>query len=199
MKKLFKWLLLLVITLVLCTTVVLYNPQLVKGPLEGYLSNLAGYSVALDGELEVGIGSQIEVSAKHVAVSGPDWATHKKLLTIGHLNLVLSTASIFEDTVLIERLLVDDLTLNLETNAEGTGNWLTADKPSSTGDKEGGGKVVVFRSVQASNAVLRYRNGIKDIENVLKILSLSHHQKAGGMLHTTLNGDLRIHRHHWPL
>ena len=40
MKKFFKWFLLLLVMLTVVTTVVLYNPGLVRGPLERYLSSV---------------------------------------------------------------------------------------------------------------------------------------------------------------
>jgi uncharacterized protein involved in outer membrane biogenesis len=190
MKRFFKWLLLLVIGLATGIVVVLYNPHLVKGPLERFLSDLAGYSVTVDGELEIETGRLSEITANNIRVSGPQWASREELIAVGRLNLVVNTASIFKDIVLVESLQVDRLQLNLETNAEGTGNWITANTPSSPADKEGNGTIVIFNNVNASDATLRFRNGKTDVENVFNIASLSHHQQADGMLHTTMNGDL---------
>ena len=51
MKRIIKWLSwALVITLALCILLV-FNPNLVKTPLENYLGNLTGYSIHLDGDL----------------------------------------------------------------------------------------------------------------------------------------------------
>ncbi|MDX2428821.1 MAG: AsmA family protein, partial [Xanthomonadales bacterium] len=190
MKKLFKWLLVLVIALAAGVVVILYNPHIIKGPLERYLSDVAGYSVSLNGELEIKTGRLIEITARNVHVSGPDWAAQEDLLAVGHLNLVLNTASVFKDIVLIESVRVDDLQFNLETNDEGKGNWITAQKPSSPSRKEGDGALVVFNDIQVRNAVIRFRNGKTDVENIFSIESLSHQQQMDGMLHTTLNGDL---------
>ncbi len=190
MKKLFKWLLLLVAALAIGVAVILYNPHIIKGPLERYLSEVAGYTVTLSGELEIDTGRLIEITAKNIHVSGPDWASHEELFVVGQLDLALNTASIFKDIVLIESLQVEDLQINLETNEEGIGNWITADQPSSPSKKTGEGSLVVFNDIQARNATFRFRNGKTDVENIFTIASLSHLQQADGMLHTTLNGDL---------
>jgi len=190
MKKLFKWLLLLVAALAIGVAVILYNPHIIKGPLERYLSEVAGYSVTLSGELEIDTGRLIEITAKNIHVSGPVWASHEELFVVGQLDLALNTASIFKDIVLIESLQVEDLQINLETNEEGIGNWITADQPSSPSKKTGEGSLVVFNDIQARNATFRFRNGKTDVENIFTIASLSHLQQADGMLHTTLNGDL---------
>jgi len=190
MKKLFKWLLLLVIALAISVIIVLYNPHIIKGPLERYLSDVAGYSVSLNGELEIETGRLIEITARKVHVSGPDWAAHEDLIAIGHLNIVLNTATIFKDIVLIETVLIDDLQFNLETDDDGKGNWITANKPSSPSKDTEGGAIVVFNDVQVRNAIIKFRNGKTYVENIFSIISLSHQQQTDGMLHTTLNGDL---------
>jgi uncharacterized protein involved in outer membrane biogenesis len=190
MKKLFKWLLLLIIALAIGVAVVLYYPRIIKGPVERYLSNVAGYPVSLNGELEVKTGRLIEVSARNVQVSGPDWATHEDLIAIGHLKLALNTASVFKDIVLLENVSVDNLQLNLETDKQGRGNWISANKSSQPSENDAGGAIVVFNDIQLRNAAIEYRNGKTDVKNVFTIDSLSHRQQTDGMLHTTLNGDL---------
>ncbi len=60
MKKLFKFLVLLSATLAVGITLLLYNPSLVKGPLERYLSDLAGYPISIEGELVIDTGWIIE-------------------------------------------------------------------------------------------------------------------------------------------
>jgi uncharacterized protein involved in outer membrane biogenesis len=194
MKKLFKWLLLSVAALAIGIAVILYNPHIIKGPLERYLSDVAGYSVTLSGELKIDTGRLIEITAKNIHVSGPDWASREDLITIGQLDLALNTASIFKDIVLTESLQLEDLQFNLETNEEGIGNWITADQPSSPSKKTGDRSLVVFNDIQARNATIRFRNGKTAVENIFTIASLSHHQQADGMLHTTLNGDLNNRR-----
>jgi len=71
MKRFFKWLALLVIGLAAGIVVVLYNPHLLKGPLERFLSDLTGYSITVDGELEIETGRLIEITAKGQFFQGP--------------------------------------------------------------------------------------------------------------------------------
>ena len=195
MKKLFKWLLLLVAALAIGVTVILYNPHIIKGPLERYLSDIAGYSITLDGELEINTGRLIEITAKNVHVSGPDWASHQDLLAVGHLNLSLFTSSVFEKIIVIESLQVDKLELNLETDANGKGNWLSKieSKPGTKSEitaREDATSPVVFKTIAISDTTIRFKNGKRDIENVLYIASLDKHELADGMLHTNIVGDL---------
>ena len=190
MKKFFKWLLLLIIALAIGVAVLLYNPRIIKGPLERYLSDVAGYTITLSGELEIDTGRMIEITARNIHVSGPEWASHEELIVVGQLDLAVNTASIFKDIVLIESLHVEDMQFNLETNEEGAGNWITANKPSPPSKETGDVPLVIFNDIQARNVTFWFRNGKTDVENTFNIASLSHHQQADGMLHTNLNGDL---------
>jgi len=190
MRKFFKWFLLSIIALAVGIAVILYNPGLIKGPLERYLSKLAGYSITLEGDVGIATGRLIEITANDIHVSGPDWAGREDLVAVGRLSLALQTASIFDDIVVIESLQVDKLQLNLETNAGGDGNWPRNKKPDSKNDHEDDGSIVIFKNIQANDSTLRYRNGKTEVEHVFNIVSLKHHQQADGMLHTTLNGAL---------
>ena len=184
---------LLIALLAVGLTVLLYNPGLIKGPLERYLSDVAGYPISLHGELEIDVGRLTELTANNIRISGPDWASHEMLAEAGHLYLVLNTASVFEDTIVIESLAVDELHLNLETNADGKGNWVTANAaPAAQGDdsEDDVKPFIVFGNIELSNVTLRYLRGSTGAEHVLQVASLSHHQRSDGMMNTTLDGAL---------
>ncbi|MCP4048726.1 MAG: AsmA family protein, partial [Gammaproteobacteria bacterium] len=195
MKKLFKWLLVLVAILVISLVVLVNNPGLVKGQLEQYLSDTAGYPISLEGDLDLDLGRQTKISGKNIHVSAPDWASDQNLLAIDQLRLSVDTGSLFEDIIVIESLEVDNLQLNLETDAEGKGNWLSANTTSppeedtDSGDKKSK-TAVIFSSVEISNSTLGYQNGVTGVANELNVDSLRYHQQADGMMQTTLDGHI---------
>ncbi len=192
MKKLFKWLLLLTVALAVSVTVLLYNPGLVKGPLERYLSELAGYRVSLEGELKIDPGRLSVLTAKNIHLSAPAWADNRDLISVGYLKLSLDTGSLFKDIIIIDSLQVDSLQLNLEIDANGMGNWVSANAqpPEDSGRaKTGRDPVVGFNNVQLNNAGLRYRNAKKGTEHVLQIASLDQYQQPDGMLQISLDGN----------
>ncbi|MBT8072596.1 MAG: AsmA family protein, partial [Xanthomonadales bacterium] len=190
MKKLFKWLLIITLALLVSLAIVVFNPGLIRAPLENYLSETAGYPVRLEGELKIRPGGVSTVSARNVHVSAPDWSREPDLLAIGHLELKLATATLLKDIIVIESLVVDGLELNLETDAEGRGNWLSAKKAPAEDTAGTGGVMVIFANVEASDAAFRFRNGPKDLEHVFNIVTLEHQHASDGLLHTSLNGDL---------
>jgi len=190
MKKLFKWLLLLVGVLTVGIAIFLFNPGLAKGPLENYLSKITGYSISLDGELKINVGRRATLTASDVRMSSMTRVGTGELLSLGELTLTLDLASLFEDIIVIETLLVNDLKLNLQTNTEGLGNWVPAPTPPSPEKAVTEGAVVIFRDVTLSNTHVGYLNGETGKEQVLQIDRLHQHQKDDGMLHINLDGSL---------
>lgn len=191
MKKLFKWLLFLIGVFAIGVTVLLYNPGLAKNQLERYLSDLAGYRISLKGALKIDPGRLSVLTASNIHISAPGQTGNQDLLSAGSLRLVLDTGSLFEDTVIIDSLQVDSLQLNLETDADGVGNWISANaKPAkdSGRDNIGGDPAVIFNNIQLNDAGIRYKNLENGIEHALRIASLNQHQQPDGMLQISLDG-----------
>lgn len=189
MKKLFKWLLLVIAILTLGVVVLVYNPGIYKGSLERYLSDVAGYPISLKGDLEIDLGRHTVVSAKDIQISGPAWARRQDLITIAHLEIAVLTSSIFKDIVVLESLQVDSLDFNLEVDADGKGNWITAAKPSEPSDKNDNETVIIYKDVTIEDTNIRYFNGETQIDHLFNIASLQHHHQADDLLHTTLKGS----------
>ena len=193
MKRFFKWLLVLVTILVISLVVLVYNPGVLRGPVERYLSDIAGYQITLEGELNLDIGRKIRVTARNIRVSGPDWASEPDLLEIGHLEMSLATSTLFENIRVVDTLEVDSLRLSLETDAEGKGNWLSANappQPAEGPDKDERSTAVIISNVDVSNTSLSFLNGKTGVKNVLNVGSLKHHHQSDGMMSATLLGDL---------
>ena len=143
MKKHLKRALLLVVvlivSLVISVTVVLYNPGLIKGPLERYLSDVAGYPISLKGAVVLEPGKLSTLTAKQVHISGPDWAGHEDLIAVSHLRVSVVTSTLLKDIIVLDSLEVDGFQFNLETDSEGKGNWNssnTPDTPSPAKDED---------------------------------------------------------------
>jgi len=179
----------LTFALLIGVIVVIYNPQLIKAPLENYLSGVAGYPINLNGGLELKVGSKIEVIITGAKVSAPPWSRQPNLINLDYLKLVVAAGSLFEDTVILDSLQVDGLQLNLETGPDGSSNWTRVrPKPAKSIDGKNPTRVV-FNSIQVTSTDLRYFSEKKSIEHDLHIAVLNQHQQDDGMLHIELEGD----------
>lgn len=190
MKKILKWLLVLSALLAIGIAALLYNPGFFKGPLENYLSKLTGYSIRLDGELEISAGRHAELTVTDIHVSSTLREGGGDLVTLGSLSLKLDMASLFEDVISIESLQLGDLKLNLETSAAGVGNWVTTPTPARSDSEDTKGAVVVFENISLSNTTVHYLNDATGTAHVLHIATFHQTQKEDGLLHIKLDGAL---------
>lgn len=189
MKKFFKWLLLLIVLLAVAIAVFLFNPGLFKGPLERAVSNASGYSISLEGELEIDTGRLLGITATNIRVAAPDWAARRDLASAGYLRISLETASLLADSVVVDSLQISELKINLETNNDGSGNWSASGVSPSAPNDSGREPAVIFNDVQLKNVDLYYLSGKSGIRQHLNIASLDQNQLPNGMLRAELKGE----------
>jgi len=161
MKRIFKWLLIVIAVLAIFVIFLLYNPGVIKGPLERYLSDTTGYAIQLNGDLNIDIGHLTELTATDIQATAPVQSEKPDLVNLGHLKLAVVTSSLFKDSIILDSLLVDALQINLETDAEGKGNWQNADSTKEETVKEDSAenKKIIFKDVSITNTGLRFHSG----------------------------------------
>lgn len=194
MTKILKWLLLLFVVLGVGIVIILFNPTLIKGPLENYLSGLTGYSIDLDGELEINAGRHTSLTARDIHISNKIWEGGGDLVTLGSLSLKLDMATLFKDVIVIESLQLGDLKLTLETNAAGVGNWVTAKSLSSPKASHTGAAkeepLVLFEEILLNDTTVHYLNDETGAAHTLHIAAFHQRQDDDGMMHINLDGNL---------
>ncbi|MGD9265464.1 MAG: AsmA family protein, partial [Lysobacterales bacterium] len=189
MKKFFKWLLITVAVLATGVVVLLYNPALVKGPLERQLSKLTGYPLSLGGDIFIDVGRTTELSLTDLRIAAPEWSENPDLGVIGQVQLKLNTASVFADTVLIDALGINDVTVNLETREDGEKNWVAESRATQkTADESP--PAVLFRDIELNAATLTHLDREREVRRVIHINTLSQQHLPDGMLAVDLDGGL---------
>ena len=123
MKRLLKWLMFLTIIVVASLTLILFNPRLIKSPIEHYLSQLSGYNVRLNGDFSLHISKQLSVQVKDVHIVNPERKDQPDLIVLGTLQTALETASLFSDAVILSQLQLDNVFISVDINDAGVGNW----------------------------------------------------------------------------
>ena len=190
MKRFLKWLLLLSVALTVSVAVLLFNPGLLKQPLERYLGKVTGYSILLDGDIDIDIGGSTEFTARKIKVASPRLSQQPNLAELGELKIALLLSSVFKDEIIIESLQLDSLQLMLETDSDGNGNWQIPRQEPIEKNESVNNRRVVINNITISNTDLRFNNGKNETGHILLIESLHQQQQQDGMLHTELNGLL---------
>lgn len=187
MKKVFKWLLAVVVILAAVTVVVLYNPNLIREPLERRISEASGYHVSLAGDLEISIGRSATLSVTDVYVAAPQWAAHNELITIDQLFLSLEIPSLFGETIVVDSLKISGLQANLETNSDDENNWQPA-KQQALGENTTS-KEVIFLDVRLDDFMFRHMDQTGENQQVFYIETLNQQHRSDDMLDVAFNGS----------
>lgn len=188
MKRVLKWLLAGVVVLVAVTAVVLYNPNLAKGPLEHQLSKLAGFPVRLAGDLELAIGRITELSVSDLHVVAPTWSAQNDLVVIGRLFLSLETSSLFDEAIIVNSLQISGLQANLETGSDGENNWQSTQQQATEQITASPG--AIFLDVRLDDVMLKHLDQTDESGQVFYIQTLSQQHRSDNMLDITFNGSL---------
>ncbi len=186
MKKVFKWLLVVVLILATVVVVLLYNPNFAKGPLERQVSELIGYPVSLGGDIELSIGKVTELSFAGLHIAAPAWSTRADLAAVDWLFVSLDTASLFKKNIIVDSLQIRGLQVNLEINSDGENNWASSNKNAPDENKTPAAVIPI--DIRLNDITVNHLNQVIDRQWELQIDTLSQQQRESGMLGISLNG-----------
>ncbi|HVN30740.1 MAG TPA: AsmA family protein [Thermoanaerobaculaceae bacterium] len=156
-------------------------------------------------ELTVGKGPYARVSLaptvvlENVTLSNAPWGSRKEMLRVKRVELRLRLLALLRRQVLVERLMLVEPDLLLETNPKGEGNWVFAQAvPTESTGSSGGTSALASRlgihELQMSDAVLGYRDGCAGwrVEAAVRLLTLVPSRSAKGNL--DVDGMLTLER-----
>ena len=188
MKRLLKWLLLLSAVMVVVLTVIVLNPRLLKSPVEHYLSQLSGYSVRLDGALNLYPGRELTVQATDIHIINPGHEDQPQLAVLGSLQISLETASLFSAAIVLSQIHLDNALIALDTNDAGVSNWEKIQRSSPQHQPAGRGKSFNIRDIRISNSRLHYQQYETGKNQLLKISHFIQTEEQSGLLKVDLDG-----------
>jgi AsmA family protein len=92
-----------------------------------------GRELTIAGPVRLGFFPKIAVSAEQVSLSNASWAKQPKMASLDKVALEISLMPLLGRRIEVSSIQLAGLTLNLETNAKGDGNWLMDDIVSPNG------------------------------------------------------------------
>ena len=114
-----------ILTLLIAAVGILVSVDLgqFKNQIEGYVSNLLGRELRIEGPLHATLGRNIEVYAENAYLRNPDWADEQYFVAVDKLDVVIDFWALLDKTVLFERAEISGADVNLELNADGDSSW----------------------------------------------------------------------------
>jgi AsmA protein len=93
-----------------------------KMDIEQAVTEATGRPLSIDGDFIVEVFPPMFV-AEEVTYANAEWASGEPMVSVGHLSARLDGSSLFGGPVVVEDLQLRDVTIVLETSAEGETNW----------------------------------------------------------------------------
>jgi AsmA family protein len=92
-----------------------------------------GRELTIAGPMRLGFFPKIAVSAEQVSLSNAAWAKNPQMASLDKVALEISLLPLLSGRIEVNSIQLAGLTLNLETNAKGDGNWVMGELASPSG------------------------------------------------------------------
>ena len=142
-----------------------YKPVLVQT-----VSEMTGRELQIEGDLKLTPSLSPAISAEGITLANAPWSSSGALLlTVGRVEAKVSLLPLLSGAIHINRFILHDTKISLETDAEGTGNWIMGTDTGDTAtvvaaDDAGQGTTtlppVSIGEVDIRNARITYIDGI---------------------------------------
>lgn len=143
-----------------------------------------GRELVIAGPVSLGFLPRIAVSAEQVSLSNAAWAKSPQMASLEKVALEISLLPLLGGRIEISSIQLAGLTLHLETNAKGDGNWLMTGLASPSG-------ATVSSSIDANTAD---RNAVL-IENLNLTNGQIHYRPSGAALSSYGISRLSLQKH----
>ena len=139
-----------------------------------------GRELMIAGPVSLGFLPRIAVSAEQVSLSNASWAKQPKMASLEKVDLEISLLPLLSRRIEVSSIQLSGLTLNLETNAKGDGNWLMGDivSPNGTTASSSTGAAQANAKKSASDGDTADRNTVL-IENLNLTNGQINYQPSG--------------------
>lgn len=160
MRLLIRILTALLFTLAVAVAIVTFLPGQKLAELAGQqIRKQTGREVFFGGDVRFSLWPTLGIQADNVALANADWAGPEPLLTAGRLTIGVDAADLIRGEVRITELTAIVPHLNLETRADGLGNWVFEPVAAGETTTEANGEQAASFAIEAvslSGASLRY-------------------------------------------
>ena len=190
------------VLLVLLVAAVLFGPAIFD--LNNYKSNISalikektGRDLVIDGAIDLAILPIPTIKIGGVRVANVAGAAAPDMLRIATVEASIALAPLIRGAIEIDSLTIVDPVIELETLADGSGNWLLAPSVDGASDAEDSGDVSVrIDSLTIENATLIYRDSAQGLIKRFEALhmeaamdSINGPFRASGRVKAPLGGE----------
>ncbi len=143
-----------------------------KGEIIEVAEKATGRKLQIGGDLQFAFSLVPTVVIEDVKFSNASWGSKPEMLTLDKFEVQVSLLPLLSGNIQINRVILLEPNILLETNKKGLGNWIFASKkaeedaPSESG---GSSPSIVVNEVRLENATIVYKDGVTGQETKLVI------------------------------
>ncbi len=134
-----------------------------RGLIEREVEAATGRKLLIGGRLELAVSLVPTLKVDNVSFTNADWGTRPKMASLGKLEIEVELLPLFSRELTVNRLILREMDLLLETDAAGHANWEVADASAATesGSSNGNSNTVLptVKNILIRNARIVYRDG----------------------------------------
>jgi len=157
------------------------NPVALTALIQSSVKEASGRDVTIGGPVSLSIFPVIGVVAEQVSISNPSWASQSEMVKLKRIDLDIKLLPLLKRNIEIGHIKLSGLDLYLQTQKDGTGNWLltptsvhsntNSGLPSDQGDM-GVGTLNSPEEITVTDARIHFQNA-GEAEQVYEIPKLS--------------------------
>jgi AsmA family protein len=161
-----------------------------KGEIQAKVNEATGRDLEIAGDIGLELSMTPSLSVSGVRFQNASWGSKPDMVSVGALDVVVNLMPLLSSKVEVQRIILRDVELLLETDKSGTGNWVVAGmeghkdadgKHENAGDHDGD-DIPSIGEVTLDNIKITYRDGVKGTENKLVIDTIGLKQTPSGAL-----------------
>lgn len=158
-----------------------------KGEIETAVTEITGRQLEIEGDLQFNLSLHPFIKVEKVSLANAAWSEHPQMITLGLLQLQLDLLPLLKGVLVVDQMILKDVSLIAEKNIEGLANWmLEALQSDETEAIEQTTEVSsfelplvpVFKDVQFKNIHVDYSDAVANIATRIELDELNASTKA---------------------
>ena len=145
------------------------------------LENAIDRKVEIDGSFSLNLGLEPTLVVTDLWIGNATWAEKQEMVRVKHFEIQVALKPLFSGIVQVPRLVIEGLTLDLETGPDGAGNWEVASASSEDEDTAVRDNLFypLLEFISLKNVAITYRDRQSGRDMELLLRSLQKDRLAG--------------------
>jgi len=134
-----------------------------RGEIARAAQDATGRALQLEGPLALSVSLTPTVSGEGISLANAPWGSRPQMLTLRRFEVQLQLLPLLFGDIQVNRLILIEPDILLETNAKGIGNWIfqaPGENKGAAAASNGGGAIPYIGRLLIENGLLTYRDGV---------------------------------------